>query len=86
MNAIARAKRSPEYRMIRSDVSDAVPSDVWSEGGLWFVVFDLKRGKQDSVVMFVSDVAAQQVISVQRISLDFERATASVTEVKSGSQ
>jgi len=70
--------------LIRSDLSDPIPSDVWSEGSLWFVVFDLKHEPQSSVVMFVIDLVAQHVIAVQRISLDLERATALVTAVQAG--
>jgi hypothetical protein len=61
-----------------------MPSDAWPEAGLWFVVFDLKPGNKDSVAMFVIDVAAQRVISVQRIGLDLEQSVASVFEVKPG--
>ena len=82
MNAISVVKRSPEYRAVRLEVSDPMPSDVWSELGLSFVVFDLKDGEQHSVVMFVVDGAARQVMAVRRISLDLRHETALVTELK----
>jgi hypothetical protein len=36
-------KRSPQYRAIRSQVSDVSPSDAWQQDGLHFFTFTLGR-------------------------------------------
>jgi len=81
LKAIGLAKRSAEYRLIRPGISDPLPSDLWFETGLWLLTFDV-RHESDAVVLFVIDVAAQRVVSVQRVTLDLERAVALVGEVK----
>lgn len=58
-----------------------MPSDIWSEGGLWFVVFDVKD-PGNSVVIFLVDVPPQRVIAARRVSLDLEHSVASVADVK----
>jgi hypothetical protein len=82
LHAIALAKRCPEYRLLRREISGPAPSDVWSDGGLWFVVFDMNKGNEDAVAMFVIDLARQSVLSVQRINLEIDREIALVTDVR----
>ena len=75
------AKRTPEYRKVRSELAGAAPSDVWQEAGLWFVAFDL-QASVNAVVLFVIYGADMSVVAIQRVIFDVDKKAAMATDLR----
>ncbi|HEX5432120.1 MAG TPA: hypothetical protein VFW83_09150 [Bryobacteraceae bacterium] len=72
-------KLSRYYRAVRKELASGIPADVWSEAGIWFVVFDLTVPTGGTVVFLLD--SSLNVLSARKVLMDESGEQATVTDL-----
>lgn len=80
---IGACKRSLEYRRIRPLLSSPCPADVWTDGGVGFVQYEVEDGPRLAWLVCAVDLEVGTLITVKSLCPDEAGRNVLVREVPS---
>lgn len=67
---VGGCKRSPTYRRVRTTLSSPCPTDVWTDGGVGFVQYEVEDGPRLAWVVFAVELETGTLITAKSLCPD----------------